>query len=164
MMKAGWLIMKTTKDQIVAVCLYCNCLCDPSDLTEDPKEVHRTLSPNCDFILHISPDPFMPLPLQVGQFSCRERIRSESRGMKRAQERKLSFENWPHPLSNPFLDRLVREGFFFTGNATNVRCFSCHSEKPIHNEVEDLAAIHVTSCTYHQQLTGKSWIALGNRG
>ncbi|CAF1343543.1 unnamed protein product [Rotaria sp. Silwood1] len=120
------------------ICLYCNLICQQwtSD-TDDPQEVHETLSPQCPYVLFI-----LKTRARLSTSTLNENTNNSAAtaDLSRFREimqtspchsvymeiskRQASFHSWPQE-SLPSVDDLVRAGFFYTGSNTIVTCFYC---------------------------------------
>ncbi|CAF3808094.1 unnamed protein product [Rotaria sordida] len=118
------------------ICIYCNLICQQwTPDTDDPCEVHQTLSPNCAYVKAklIRPAASLEMPKHFA-----------------------SFATWPNE-DLPSVDDLVRAGFFYTGTKTIVTCFYCNgslqSWRPNDNPLIEHAR-QCPNCTYARQLCG----------
>ncbi|CAF2970114.1 unnamed protein product [Rotaria sp. Silwood2] len=133
------------------ICLYCNIICHAwTSNTDDPCEVHKTLSPQCPYVIAM----LNSQTKSSNHILKEELIKDNSRGMANnnicqsnevlypgvchtnyieISRRRDSFEEWPNNNS-PSVDDLVNAGFFYTGNKAIVTCFYCNGS------LEDLRA------------------------
>jgi hypothetical protein len=114
------------------ICIYCNLICQQWTYTDDPCEVHQTLSTNC---------PYVKANLIRRSASSISIIIRSSEKVTPSNEilltaachpfyaelpkRRASFDTWPHENLS-LVDDLVRAGFFYTGRETTVTCFYCN--------------------------------------
>ena len=109
------------------MCIYCNLICQQwMQCIDDPREVHRILSPQCAFIRSISNQ--LPSLAKNGD-PCEAKSGMLEGAFHRAyanpKDRHASFQEWPtEPL--PSVDDLVNAGFFYTGTRSQVTCFYCN--------------------------------------
>jgi hypothetical protein len=129
------------------ICIYCDLICQQwTPHTDDPCEVHRTLSPNCPYVqaklirssassiiivnensttatsINHSPalDNLGPLQSNEIEFTA-----ACNPAYAELPKRHASFATWPHENLPP-VDDLVRAGFYYTGTKTIVTCFYCN--------------------------------------
>ena len=130
------------------ICIYCNLICQQwTPNTDDPCEVHKTLSPNCIYVKSKlvrpaassiiivnenataasaagphSPTSSILDPLRSHEIVCTAACNPSFAELPR---RHASFADWPAE-NLPSVDDLVRAGFFYTGTKTIVTCFYCN--------------------------------------
>ncbi|CAF2994511.1 unnamed protein product [Rotaria sp. Silwood2] len=148
MIKAGFFSCNVG-DRVI--CLHCNIICHEwTSNTDDPYEVHKTLSPQCPYVIAMLNSQTKSSNHILNQ----ELIQDNSIGMANnniyqsnevlypgvchtnyieISRRRDSFEEWPNNNS-PSVDDLVNAGFFYTGNKAIVTCFYCNGS------LEDLRA------------------------
>lgn len=148
MVKAGWFLIKTEQNKIIAICPYCKSWHSPQNPHENPQEMHQRLAPDCVFHSVVHPDGRNTLRFNYNR-------RRPLRRMAAINDRFVSFDSWPTTSSQPSFERLASEGFYYTGVSTQVRCFCCEGEEIITDPMNDLNRIHHWRCTYHHQITGK---------
>jgi hypothetical protein len=129
------------------ICIYCNLICQQwTPYTDDPCEVHKTLSPNCIYVKSKLIRPAAPSTIIVNENSASVTSASQlptSNNLDPVQpneivftaachaayterlERCASYATWPYK-NLPSVDDLVRAGFFYTGTNTTVTCFHCN--------------------------------------
>ena len=130
------------------ICLYCNLICQQwTPHTDDPCEVHKTLSPNCLYVTSklIRPDASSmiivnenatttsPAETHSPTTSNLDPLRSHeivhtaacNPAFTELPRRHASFTTWT-PDNLPSVEDLVRAGFFYTGTKTIVTCFYCN--------------------------------------
>ncbi|CAF3404171.1 unnamed protein product [Rotaria sp. Silwood1] len=129
------------------ICIYCNLICQQwTPHTDDPCEVHKTLSPNCIYVKAklMRPAASSIVIVNEGSTSAISGSRSPTAsnlGPLRSNDivftascnpayseipkRHASFATWPNE-DLPSVDDLVRAGFFYTGTKTIVTCFYCN--------------------------------------
>jgi hypothetical protein len=125
------------------ICLYCNIICQqwiPN--TDDPWNVHKTLSPKCPYVIAMAKRQETVSIRIVNEQPMRDNsAASSSNDPFRCDEivytaachpayieipkRHASFAAWPNENLPP-VDDLVRAGFFYTGTKTIVTCFYCN--------------------------------------
>lgn len=136
-------------DRVICVC--CNLICQEWIAnTDDPFEVHRTLSPDCPYIqkkLEQSSTTSMPIINDnvIPETSSNHSLTQDDIESSRIEEivhtaamnsryhelpkREESFIQWPNQWPNQMrmlVDHLVQAGFFYTGRETIVCCFYCN--------------------------------------
>ncbi|CAF4811879.1 unnamed protein product, partial [Rotaria sp. Silwood2] len=128
------------------ICIYCNLICQQWKAdTDDPSEVHKTLSPTCPYVLSIIIQPERSSSVILNKISTNNRNSQIFDSTNAAQiqsdqivnttpynpayneitKRLQSFTTWSHK-SSPSVDELVRAGFFYTGAENIVACFYCN--------------------------------------
>jgi hypothetical protein len=129
------------------ICIYCNLICQQwTPHTDDPCEVHKTLSITCIFVKAKLIRPSASSIIIVNESSSgvitsnlsvtvahHEPLRSNEIVFTAAcnpsyaeiPKRHASFATWPNE-NLPSVDDLVRAGFFYTGTKTIVTCFYCN--------------------------------------
>ena len=144
MMKAGFFSCNMG-DRVI--CIYCNLICQQwTPHTDDPCEVHETISPNCIYVkakLTCSSTAAIPIVNNVLLQSISSNSSSTTVNLGSLQsngialtagcnpayaelpKRHASFATWPQENLTP-IDDLVRAGFFYTGTKTIVTCFYCN--------------------------------------
>ncbi|CAF1501911.1 unnamed protein product [Adineta ricciae] len=109
------------------ICIYCNIICQQwMQYTDDPREVHRTLSPQCPFVRSISNHHLSSLSNNGDPCELKSEMLEGAfhQAYVNPKDRHASFKNWPtEPL--PSVDDLVNAGFFYTGTGSQVTCFYC---------------------------------------
>jgi hypothetical protein len=156
------------------ICLYCNLICQqwvPN--SDDPWEVHRTLSPKCPYVIATLKRRETSSIRIVNEQSTRENaIGSTNTDPFRFNEivytaachtayieiprRHASFAAWPNENS-PSVDDLVRAGFFYTGTKTIVTCFYCNGSLQNWGANDNPTIEHARwfpHCAYAKQLCG----------
>ncbi|CAF4700429.1 unnamed protein product, partial [Rotaria sp. Silwood2] len=113
--------------------------------TDDPSEVHKTLSPTCPYVLSTLIQPEQSSPVILNEISTNNRNNQIFGSTNAAQlqfdqivnttpynpayseitKRLQSFTTWSYK-SSPSVDELVRAGFFYTGAENIVTCFYCN--------------------------------------
>ena len=130
------------------ICLYCNLICQQwTPHTDDPCEVHKTLSPNCLYVTSklIRPDAssmiivnenatttsaagaHSPTTSNLDPLRSHEIVHTAAcnPAFTELPRRHASFTTWT-PDNLPSVEDLVRAGFFYTGTKTIVTCFYCN--------------------------------------
>ncbi|CAF0830585.1 unnamed protein product [Rotaria sordida] len=160
------------------ICIYCNLICQQwTPNTDDPCEVHKTLSPNCIYVKAklICPSVSSLIIVNEGATDATGDNRlstSHNLGPLRSNDikftascnpayseipkRHASFATWPTE-DLPSVDDLVRAGFFYTGTKTIATCFYCNGSlqnwRPNDNPMIEHAR-WFPHCAYAQQLCG----------
>ena len=130
MATAGWFLVKTEQNKIIAVCPYCHSCYSPQNPHENPREMHQRLAPDCVFHSVVHPDGRNTLRFNYNR-------RRPPRRMAAINDRCVSFDSWPTASPHPSFERLAREGFYYTGVSTQVRCFCCEGEEIITDPMND---------------------------
>jgi hypothetical protein len=156
------------------MCLYCNIICQqwiPN--TDDPWNVHKTLSPKCPFVVALTKRQETVSIRIVNEQPTRDNsAASSSNDPFRCNEivytaachpayieipkRHASFSAWPAENLPP-VDDLVRAGFFFTGSKTIVTCFYCNGSLQNWGANDNPTIEHARwfpNCAYAKQLCG----------
>ncbi|CAF1380792.1 unnamed protein product [Rotaria sordida] len=152
------------------ICLYCNLICQqwiPD--SDDPQEVHETLSPQCPYVLFIlkprktlaasilNENPNNPVATtDLSRF--REIVHKSAYHSDYMEilKRQASFHSWPQEQIPP-VDDLVQAGFFYTGLRTIVTCFYCNGSLQNWSPKDNPLVEHVRwfpFCAYAKQLCG----------
>ncbi|CAF4251551.1 unnamed protein product, partial [Rotaria sordida] len=125
------------------ICLYCNLICQQwTPHTDDPEEVHQTLSSLCPYVLFILKTRQISTASIINDSSNNRTLKSNRlrfneivqasafhRAYVEISKRQSSFNSWPQE-DLPSVDDLVRAGFFYTGSKTIVICFYCNGSLP----------------------------------
>ncbi|CAF4833655.1 unnamed protein product, partial [Rotaria sp. Silwood2] len=121
------------------ICLYCNLICQQwTPHTDDPDNIHQTLSSLCPYVLFIlktrqtstasilnDNSNNRALTSNVLRFNEIAQASAFHRAYVEISKRLSSFNSWPQE-DLPSVDDLVRAGFFYTGSKTIVTCFYCN--------------------------------------
>ncbi|CAF1456791.1 unnamed protein product [Rotaria sordida] len=160
------------------ICIYCNLICQQwTPNTDDPCEVHKTLSSNCIYVKAklICPSVSSLIIVNEGATDASGDNRlstSHNLGPLRSNDikftascnpayseipkRHASFATWPTE-DLPSVDDLVRAGFFYTGTKTIATCFYCNGSlqnwRPNDNPMIEHAR-WFPHCAYARQLCG----------
>ncbi|CAF1268054.1 unnamed protein product [Rotaria sordida] len=160
------------------ICIYCNLICQQwTPHTDDPCEVHKTLSSNCIYVKAklIRPSASSIIIVNEGTTSASGDNRlstSHNLGPLRSNDivftascnpayseipkRHASFATWPTE-DLPSVDDLVRAGFFYTGTKTIVTCFYCNGSLQNWGPNDNPMIEHARwfpHCAYARQLCG----------
>ncbi|CAF4692954.1 unnamed protein product [Rotaria sp. Silwood1] len=160
------------------ICIYCNLICQQwTPHTDDPCEVHKTLSPNCIYVKAklMRPAASSIVIVNEGSTSAISGSRSPTAsnlGPLRSNDivftascnpayseipkRHASFATWPNE-DLPSVDDLVRAGFFYTGTKTIVTCFYCNGSLQNWGPNDNPMIEHARwfpHCAYARQLCG----------
>ncbi|CAF2499447.1 unnamed protein product [Rotaria sp. Silwood2] len=160
------------------ICIYCNLICQQwTPHTDDPCEVHKTLSPNCMYVKTklIRPEARSILIVNettVGAASGSHSSTSNNNDLFRCNEfvptaachnaytelprRTASFATWPNE-NLPSVEDLVRAGFFYTGTKSIVTCFYCNGSLQNWGPNDNPMIEHARwfpHCAYAKQLCG----------
>jgi hypothetical protein len=159
------------------ICLYCNLICQQwkGDI-DDPVEVHKTLSPNCPYVLSMLTQQGSSSVLIVNQmstdnnsnaaillnnisrFQCDQIVYTSPCHINYTSipSRQVTFETWNNE-SSPSVDDLVRAGFFHTGTKNVVTCFYCNGSLQNWGKNDNPLIEHIRwfpHCQYAKQLSG----------
>ncbi|CAM4861280.1 unnamed protein product [Rotaria socialis] len=161
------------------ICIYCNLMCQQwTPHTDDPYEVHKTLSPGCIYIKSKLMRPAASSKIIVNENSTANTsyIRSKTASNHGPSQwndilvrtscnptyfeipkRHASYATWPSGDLPPVND-FVRAGFFYTGKTTIVTCFYCNGSLrnwgPNNNPMIEHAR-WLPHCAYARQLCGE---------
>jgi hypothetical protein len=159
------------------ICIYCNLICQQwTPHTDDPCEVHKTLSFNCIYVKTklIRPPTSSIIIVNEGSTVISSNHLSTSTNLDpfRSNEivftaacnpayaelpkRHASFATWPNENLLP-VDDLVRAGFFYTGTKTIVTCFYCNGSLQNWGPNDNPMIEHArwfSHCAYAKQLCG----------
>ena len=160
------------------ICIYCNLICQQwTPHTDDPCEVHKTLSPNCIYVKAKLIRPTASSIIIVNENSTTTSSSSVSAATANLEplrsneivftaacnpsyaelpKRHASFATWPHE-NLPSVDDLVRAGFFYTGTKSIVTCFYCNGSLQNWGPNDNPMIEHARwfpHCAYAKQLCG----------
>jgi len=160
------------------ICIYCNLICQQwTPHTDDPSEVHKTISPNCIYVKAklIRPSAssiiivnensggapsysHSPTATNLEPLRSNEIVFTAACNPSYAElpKRHASFATWPHENLPPVED-LVRAGFFYTGTKTIVTCFYCNGSLQNWGSNDNPMIEHARwfpHCAYAKQLCG----------
>jgi hypothetical protein len=160
------------------ICIYCNLICQQwTPHSDDPCEVHKTLSPNCIYVksklvrrttssivIINESSSGAATGNHLPKFNILDTLQSNEIVYTAASnpayigitERCASFARWPHG-NLPSADHLVRAGFFYTGNHTAVTCFYCNGSLQNWGLYDNPTVEHARwfpHCAYARQLCG----------
>ena len=153
------------------ICIYCNLICQQwTPHTDDPCDVHKTLSPNCPFvkgklirrevgsILIVNGTSAGATSNPLEQFRCNEFVHTVACNAAYSElpKRMTSFASWPNENS-PSVDDLVKAGFFYTGTKNIVTCFYCNGSLQNWGPNDNPTIEHARwfpHCAYAKQLCG----------
>lgn len=153
------------------LCIYCNLICQQwLEHVDDPREVHKTLSPRCPFVLSMLTYPILSSTIILNDITTNNRTTELNQqqfdqivhttpfheAYSDVTKRIESFATWSQE-STPAIDDFVRAGFFYTGASTIVTCFYCNgslqnwtaTDNPIHEHARWFG-----HCPYAKQLCG----------
>ncbi|CAF1204413.1 unnamed protein product [Rotaria sordida] len=150
------------------ICLYCNLVCQQwTPHTDNPEEVHQTLSPLCPYVLFllktrqtssasILNDSSNNQAVICNLLRFNEIVQASAfhRAYVEISRRQASFNSWPQE-ELPSVDDLVRAGFFYTGSKTIVICFYCNGSLQNWGPKDNPLIEHVRwfpLCAYAKQL------------
>ncbi|CAF0942686.1 unnamed protein product [Rotaria sordida] len=161
------------------ICIYCNLICQQwIPHTDDPCELHKTLSPNCIYVktrlMHpialsiiivneSTPTTTTGIPSSISNNLSSLRPSdivfrtSCNPAYSEIPKRHASFATWPNE-NLPSVDNLVRAGFFFTGKETIVTCFYCNGSLQNWGSNDNPMIEHARwfpYCAYARQLCGE---------
>jgi baculoviral IAP repeat-containing protein 2/3 len=160
------------------ICVYCDLICQQwTPYTDDPCEVHKTLSPNCAFVKAKLIRPAASSITIINESSTsaassNHSLTSNNLDQLRSNEivftaacnpayteipkRYASFATWP-TADLPPVDDLVRAGYFYTGTKTIVTCFHCNGSLQNWGPNDNPMIEHARwfpHCAYAKQLCG----------
>ncbi len=160
------------------ICIYCNLICQQwTPHTDDPCEVHKTLSPNCIYVkaklirsltssmlitnanlAKTTSSNHPPTSTNLELLRSNEIVFTAACNPSYAEipKRHTSFATWPHE-NLPSVDDLVRAGFFYTGTKTIVTCFYCNGSLQNWGPNDNPTIEHARwfpHCAYAKQLCG----------
>jgi hypothetical protein len=160
------------------ICIYCNLICQQwTPYTDDPCEVHKTLSPNCIYVkaklIRREQGSMLIVNETAGatasgsrslasnnadQFRCNEFVHTAACNPAYAElpKRTASYAAWSND-NLPDVDDLVRAGFFYTGTKTIVTCFYCNGSLQNWGPKDNPTIEHARwfpHCAYAKQLCG----------
>jgi hypothetical protein len=160
------------------ICIYCNLICQQwTPHTDDPCEVHKTISPNCIYVKAKLIRPSASSIMIVNESSTTTVLNNHSptsanHDTLRSNEivftaacnpayaelpkRHASFATWLHDNLPP-VDDLVRAGFYYTGTKTIVTCFYCNGSLQNWGPNDNPMIEHARwfpHCAYAKQLCG----------
>ncbi|CAF2372472.1 unnamed protein product [Rotaria sp. Silwood2] len=156
------------------ICLYCNVICQQwTPHTDDPCEIHKTLSPTCPYVIAMLQRPDISSIRIVNEQLTRDNsIVTPNNDTFRSNEivytaachtnyieiprRHASFATWSSE-NLPSADDLVRAGFFYTGSKTIVTCFYCNGSLQNWGANDNPMIEHARwfpHCAYAKQLCG----------
>ena len=160
------------------ICIYCNLICQSwTPHTDDPCEVHKTISPNCIYVkaklirpvassMPIVNEPLAsasanilsPSVVDLKLLRPQKIISTTAYNPAYAEipKRHASFVTWPQENLSA-IDDLVRAGFFFTGIKDSVTCFYCDGSLQNWDPSDNPMIEHARwfpCCAYAKQLYG----------
>jgi len=148
------------------ICIYCNIICQQwTPNSDDPCEVHKTLSPKCPYVISmLTPSQTSSISIINESSTSTDPFRSHEIVYTAAcntnyieiPKRTASFATWPNE-NLPSVDDLVRAGFFFTGTKTIVTCFCCNGSLQNWGANDNPMIEHARwfpQCAYAKQLCG----------
>jgi hypothetical protein len=175
MIKAGFFYYNVG-DRVI--CIYCNLICQQwTTHSDDPCEVHKTLSPNCPYVKaklvcpsassiiiidecstevttsNHSPTVTNPEPLRSNEIVFTAACNPS---FAEIPKRHASFATWSQE-NLPSADDLVQAGFFYTGTKTIVTCFYCNGSLQNWGPNDNPMIEHARwfpHCAYAKQLCG----------
>jgi hypothetical protein len=143
MVEAGFFSC-TLNDRVI--CIYCNIICQQWNMEiDDPCEVHRLISPGCQFVRSM---------LHKNSSQCNKIVPTMPNYIDR-QKRLESFSAW-HNKKFPSPDQLVDAGFFYDNS--KITCFYCNGSFTSWESNNHPLAEHVRQfpyCNYAKQLCGE---------
>jgi hypothetical protein len=153
------------------ICIYCNIICQQwTPHTDDPCEVHKTLSPSCPYVkaklLRMEPGSILIVnestvgaaTNNLDQFRCNEFVPTAACNVAYSElpKRTASFATWTTE-NLPSVDDLVKAGFFYTGTKSIVTCFYCNGSLQNWGPNDNPTIEHARwfpHCAYAKQLCG----------
>jgi hypothetical protein len=160
MIEAGF-VSCDNRDRVI--CIYCNLICQQWVHTDDPCEVHKTLSPDCPYVkaklIRRSASSICIINEGSAKITPINGIvltAAHNPFYAEIPKRHASFATWPNEnLSS--IDDLVRAGFFYTGRANTVTCFYCNGSLKNYGPKDNPMIAHARyfpHCVYAEQLCG----------
>lgn len=162
----------SVKDRVI--CLYCNLILQEwkSDI-DDPCEVHKTLSPNCPFVLSYLMESEMTSNTNQHGVSIIHSTVGSTASIRTQDEEMLDTaaihteysdikkreESFPKEISESFssIQELATAGFFYDPKEDILRCFHCDGILTKFNATDNLIIDHVRyfpNCKYAQGICG----------
>jgi hypothetical protein len=148
------------------ICIYCDIICQQwTPNSDDPCEVHKTLSPKCPYVIAMlttSPTSSISIineaPANVDPIRCQAIVHTAACNPNYSEtpKRYASFATWPNE-NLPSVDDLVKAGFFFSGTKTIVTCFYCNGSLQNWGANDNPMVEHARwfpHCAYAKQLCG----------
>ncbi|CAF2524850.1 unnamed protein product [Rotaria sp. Silwood2] len=156
------------------ICLDCNLICHQWILhSDDPCEVHQTLSPECPIVKNMRIPSQAASPSIVNANSTTNHtagavvvdtfrsngivpIVPQNLGYVDIPTRSASYATWTNGTL-PTVEKFVEAGFFYTGNGSIVTCFYCRGSLQGWNADHNPMIEHARSfphCAYAKQLCG----------
>lgn len=148
------------------ICLYCNLICHEWKLdSDDPIEVHKTLSPQCPYVLSTlinNPaisctivainDPTEHMTTESNATECTTPCHPKYSDLNVRLE---SFKNWPNQSPSPSSNDLAAAGFFYQNRGNIVTCFNCNGSLKNWSSYDQPIIEHIrwfAQCSYAKQL------------
>ncbi len=156
------------------ICIYCNIICQQwTPNSDDPCEVHKTLSPKCPYVIAMLTRSQTSSLLVINDHSINDQLSASNTidplrcnaivytsacntSYIEIPKRYTSFATWPNE-NLPSVDDLVKAGFFFTGTKTIVTCFYCNGSLQNWGANDNPTIEHARwfpNCAYAKQLCG----------
>ena len=148
------------------ICIYCNLICQQwTPNSDDPCEVHKTLSPKCPYVLAMlarAPSSAVSIINEVSTradpVSSHAIVHTAACNPQYSEvpKRLASFSSWSQE-NLPSVDDLVKAGFFYTGAKTIVTCFYCNGSLQNWGANDNPMIEHARwfpHCAYARQLCG----------
>jgi hypothetical protein len=148
------------------ICIYCNIICQQwTPNSDDPCEVHKTLSPKCPYVIAmLTTAPTSSISIINEASATVDPFRSQAivhtaacnPNYSEVPKRYASFATWSNENLPP-VDDLVKAGFFFTGTKTIVTCFYCNGSLQNWGVNDNPMIEHARwfpHCAYAKQLCG----------
>jgi hypothetical protein len=156
------------------ICLYCNQICQQwTPNSDDPWEVHKTLSPKCPYVIATLKQQQTSSIRIVNEQSTKENVLGTNNNdpfrlneivhtaachpaYVEIPQRHATFVTWPNENA-PSVNDLVRAGFFYTGIKTIVTCFYCNGSLQNWGANDNPTVEHARwfpDCAYAKQLCG----------
>ncbi|CAF2631346.1 unnamed protein product [Rotaria sp. Silwood2] len=162
------------------ICIYCHIICQQwTPHVDDPRELHKTLSPNCIYvkaklmnptqssivIINEQSSTTTTTDIHSSQTNNLDSLRSNyvvfrtpcNPNFSEIPKHYASFTTWSNENS-PSVDTLVQAGFFYSGRATIVTCFYCNESLKNWGSNDNPIIEHARwfpCCPYAKQLCGE---------
>ncbi|CAF1588263.1 unnamed protein product [Adineta ricciae] len=148
----GWFSCRIA-DRVI--CIYCDTICHRWKSTDDPKQVHKRLSPQCTFVLSELSESSNTIPVVIQ--TSEETFRPHHTDMCQMSYRLKSFDQPAWTQNTPTAHDLAYAGFFYSGEGNVVTCFYCNGSLKQWNSNDSPKVEHARwfpHCLYAKHLCG----------